>query len=310
MIFSVVIPTFNRAQVLKRALDSVLQQTLQDFEIVVVDDGSTDSTDQLLKGYQDPRLKVFRQPNSGLPSKARNRGIGEARGEWTAFLDSDDYWLPDKLKKVEAALRTAPTNTIAVSHWEEEHRNGAKTKTLRHGTPIPSEFLYERLLLLGNCFSTSAMVVRTRDLQAMGGFDTRAEFRIVEDYELWLRIARTRHPVVSLEEVLGVYSIQDDSISRDVEKLNQNLYEVLRFHIDQNISSATLRTLLHREAKARTLYFASREYYRMGQYRTSFDSDLEALKAFPFGFKKWAQLFLATSGVLKGSRPPSQPKEK
>ena len=101
---SVVIPTYNRAHILGRAIDSVLQQTHRDLELIIVDDGSSDGTAALVRGIEDPRVRYVHQQNRGV-SAARNRGIAEARAEWLAFLDSDDEWLPQKLERQFSALR-------------------------------------------------------------------------------------------------------------------------------------------------------------------------------------------------------------
>lgn len=97
--FSIVIPTYNRANKLKQAIDSVLSQTFTDFEVLVMDDGSIDNTSELISSFNDSRIVYSWEKNYGGPSRPRNRGINSAKGEWICFLDSDDYWKVSKLKK-------------------------------------------------------------------------------------------------------------------------------------------------------------------------------------------------------------------
>jgi glycosyltransferase involved in cell wall biosynthesis len=113
--FSVVIPAYNTADTLGEAIDSVLAQTRQDFEIIVVDDGSSDDTAAVAEGFGDRRIRVYRQENAG-PSAARNRGIAEALGEYVSSLDSDDLWLPDYLAEMGRALEENPRADFAYTH--------------------------------------------------------------------------------------------------------------------------------------------------------------------------------------------------
>jgi len=105
--FSVIIPTYNRREFLKKAVDSVLSQTFKNFELIIVDDGSTDDTQSLLDWYQESRIKYIYQKNHGV-AHARNRGLEKTRGEWVAFLDSDDWWLPRKLERADEYINRFP----------------------------------------------------------------------------------------------------------------------------------------------------------------------------------------------------------
>jgi len=191
---SVIIPTYNRAWVLKEAIDSVLAQDFKDFELIVVDDGSTDSTPQILDAYHQD-LMVIRQPNLGV-SAARNRGIAAAGGELIAFLDSDDLWLPRKLS---SQVNFFNSNPEAVINQTEEIwiRNGVRVnpKTRHHK---PSGMIFEQSLAL--CLvSPSAVMMKRSLLDAVGLFDE--DLPACEDYDLWLRIS-WRYPVYLIETPL------------------------------------------------------------------------------------------------------------
>ena len=191
---SVIIPTYNRGWILKEAIDSVLAQDFKDFELIVVDDGSTDDTGQILDAYgQD--LIAIRRPNKGV-SAARNRGIAAAAGKLIAFLDSDDLWLPRKLATQVAFFHSNPTALINQTE-EIWIRNGVRVNPkIRHHKF--SGMIFERSLAL--CLvSPSAVMMRHSLFEEVGLFDE--DLPACEDYDLWLRIS-WRYPVHLIETPL------------------------------------------------------------------------------------------------------------
>jgi glycosyltransferase involved in cell wall biosynthesis len=184
---SVIIPTYNRGWILTEAIDSVLAQDYKDYELIVVDDGSTDNTREVLDTYGQ-NILVLRQANKGV-SAARNRGIAEAGGQLVAFLDSDDLWLPRKLSRQVGFFNLNPD---AVINQTEEIwiRNGVRVNPKdRHRKP--SGMIFERSLEL--CLvSPSAVMIQKTLFDAVGVFDENLP--ACEDYDLWLRIG-CRYPV-------------------------------------------------------------------------------------------------------------------
>ena len=181
---SVIIPTFNRCSVILRAINSVLNQSHKDFELIVVDDGSTDQTDLLLSSLIEAGLiKYFKLQNIGV-SGARNFGVTKASSEWISFLDSDDEWLPNKLQDQIAFLQDEPT--INMVYTEEIWiRNGVRVNPRvihqKHGGWIFDKCIQQ-------CFIAPSSVLLKRNLfHEMGGFDQ--EFQVCEDYDLWLKIS-------------------------------------------------------------------------------------------------------------------------
>ena len=184
---SVIIPTYNRGWILKEAIDSVLAQDYKEYELIVVDDGSTDNTRAILDTYgQD--IIVLRQVNKGV-SAARNRGIAEAEGQLVAFLDSDDLWLPRKLSRQVEFFKSNPDALINQTE-EIWMRNGVRVNPKnRHRKP--SGMIFERSL--GLCLvSPSAVMIKRQLFDAVGVFDENLP--ACEDYDLWLRIS-CRYPV-------------------------------------------------------------------------------------------------------------------
>ena len=202
---SVIIPAFNRAHTLPKALDSVLSQTLKPREIIVVDDGSTDETNTVLANY--PGLCIISQDNRGV-SAARNVGIEKAGGEWLAFLDSDDEWLKEKLEK---QWDTICIDDKLICHTEEIWiRNGQRVNPMKKHKKFGG-IIYERCLPL--CvISPSSVMIHRSVFEDVGVFDESLE--VCEDYDLWLRIC-AKYSVLFIDEPLIVkYGGHEDQLSR------------------------------------------------------------------------------------------------
>lgn len=191
---SVIIPTYNRAWALKEAIDSVLAQDYTNFELIVVDDGSTDDTPSLLAAYGD-RITAIRQSNQGV-SAARNRGMDVSSGELIAFLDSDDRWLPQKLS-CQADWFSHHPNALICQTEEIWIRNGRRVNPKnRHKKPAGD--IFEKSLHL--CLvSPSAVMIKRGLFNRVGNFDE--SMPACEDYDLWLRIA-CRYPVFLIDTPL------------------------------------------------------------------------------------------------------------
>jgi glycosyltransferase involved in cell wall biosynthesis len=190
---SVIIPTFNRVRFLCEALDSVLAQTVPVYEIIVIDDGSTDDTEKTVRNYRG-NIRYLRQNNQG-PSAARNYGMREATGDWIAFLDSDDLWVPDKIQAQTDLIRQHPHLDFVFGDLslfdETKHDNEPEilNKTVQeymitHAADLKDFF---RQLLICNPIPTSAVLFRRECLLQTGYFDET--MRYCEDYDLWLRFA-------------------------------------------------------------------------------------------------------------------------
>jgi glycosyltransferase involved in cell wall biosynthesis len=204
---SVIIPTYNRAWIIKEAVDSVLMQDHKDFELIVVDDGSTDNTSDVLALYGEDVIVLF-QENKGV-SAARNRGIAEASGQFIAFLDSDDLWLPQKLGTQVEFFNQTPGALICQTE-EVWIRNGIRVNP-KNRHKKPSGMIFEPSLEL--CLvSPSAVMIRRELLDKTGGFDETLP--ACEDYDLWLRIS-CRFPVYLIEIPLIVKrGGHDDQLSK------------------------------------------------------------------------------------------------
>ncbi|MFH1415609.1 MAG: glycosyltransferase family A protein [Elusimicrobiota bacterium] len=195
ILYSVIIPAYNRAGFILTAVNSVLCQSLRDFELIVIDDGSTDETAGLIEGLDDDRLRYIRQEHSGV-SISRNRGLKESRGTFIAFLDSDDRWVPEKLETVDKAVRAHPEYNIF--HTRE--------KWFRHGRHLNHKEIHKKQN--GHIFETclklcsvsiSTAVINRKIFNEIGDFDETLP--VCEDYDFWLRVT-SRYPVYLVDKVL------------------------------------------------------------------------------------------------------------
>ena len=240
---SVIIPAYNASETVGQALESVFAQTYADFEIIVVDDASSDGTtgavNSLMRQFVDSSnrhessnppfdgaqdRRIIELPSNQGPAAARNRGVAEAEGEWIAFLDADDAWLPERLEVQLAAAAEHPdvalwcASTLALGERTRMTDDGGRMTEVEKDPSVvcrPSSVIRQIPLeefALGNPVATSTVLVRKNVLEELGGFDE--QFRGTEDYDLWMRIAAKR-PVMRIEQPLVCYREHAGSLSMD-----------------------------------------------------------------------------------------------
>lgn len=206
---SVIIPTFNRWSYLRQTIDSVLEQTYSNIEIIVVDDGSTDETSDCLQSYGD-RIRVISQANRG-GTVARNVGIAAAKGDYLTFLDHDDLMLPKKLERQVKFLESNPQLGAVHCRWQYIDPQG---DVLEKIGPLPEGDLFKTLVL--GCFLWSgAPVIRRESFERVGLFD---ESIWSSDWDMWLRLAQSGCRFGCVQEILGAYRIMPDSTMSDVSR--------------------------------------------------------------------------------------------
>ncbi|HXE79727.1 MAG TPA: glycosyltransferase family A protein [Vicinamibacterales bacterium] len=182
---TVILPTYNRAHLLRRAVDSALAQTFDDFELLIVDDGSTDETSAVARSFTDARVRYLRQPRNAGVSAARNRGLREARADLIAFLDSDDEWLPEKLALQAGRLERLPER-VGLLYGGVLNDDGAGGQWI--SLPSSRGRVYHELLLANVIHGTSGVMIRRSVVSTIGFFDERIP--AIEDYDYWVRLAR------------------------------------------------------------------------------------------------------------------------
>lgn len=236
---TVVIPAYNRVAQIRPAIDSVLRQTWTDFELIVVDDGSTDGTQDVVRGMADPRLRLIETPQNMGASAARNLGIAEARAPWVAFQDSDDEWLPLKLERQMARLLAPGAGFVAgycgmmiLGEIDGGTVGGTGRLSARY-FPAPEQTELEgdllEPLLRTSLISTQTLVARTDRLREIGGFDP--DLKALIDWDCVLRLAPLG-PIAFVDEPLVLQRFSTNSITRDRARKLASQIRVAEKHAD------------------------------------------------------------------------------
>lgn len=223
-IFSVIIPTFNRAELLRRALASVAAQTFRDFEVVACDDGSTDHTARVVDSFRDAMdLRHVREENWGGPARPRNNGIRAARGRWVCFLDSDDWWYPEKLARVRE--RTGDADVI---YHDVDFIGPRGTRRVRLPSRQVEPPVFRSLMTRENHIVTSSVCVRKSILDEAGPFSEDPDYVAMEDFDLWLRISLITDRFVLVPRRLGAYWEEAGNLSAAAERLIRGQEKLFR----------------------------------------------------------------------------------
>ena len=241
---SIIIPTFNRPQSLRRAIESALAQTLAPLEILVCEDGSSTETEKIISSFNQPQVKWLTTPHAGRPAIPRNKGIQAAQGEWLAFLDDDDVWLPEKLKEQVKLAQTTGCRAICSNAWLVQ--NGK-----RHGyyfdEPFRGKFTLSQLLRLNPVICSSALIHYSL-IEKVKGFPESENLLAIEDYALWLRVAALTDFAYSSEPLLEY----TDEPLKSIRKLGVTVQEQKR-RVLQDFSDLAINVQFEPISKPRYL---------------------------------------------------------
>jgi glycosyltransferase involved in cell wall biosynthesis len=238
---STIIPAFNASEYIAESISSALAQSHSRIEVIVVDDGSTDDTLNKCAAFGD-KITIIRQTNRG-PAAARNSGARIARGDWLAFLDADDRWLPEK---IEMQLRHIGSTSCGYTDRVNIGELGALSSIQSEGVALHHGEVFRQLLLDGNFITLSSVIIRKSLFADLHGFDERPSFIGVEDWELWLRVSN--HTKVSLvPEPLVRYRCHNTGLSKNVAAMHAAQDAVLR-SLENRVDRRTMRFARARSA--------------------------------------------------------------
>lgn len=236
---SVIIPTYNRAQVISRAIRSVLSQTYSDFELIIVDDASKDGTEEVVKRFRDPRITYFRNRVNMGGNAARNRGIRLAKGKYVAFLDDDDEWLPTKLSKQTSLLSKLPRSVAVV--YAGYKVLGESGRAFGVVSPRCEGYIFDELKERNCIGATSTAMVRKEVFDEVGGFDEELPYN--EDWDMWLRVARYHEFRYVLQPLVNYY-LSTISLSRNAPARIRGIELFFSKH-KQHFSSKKTRSIYY-----------------------------------------------------------------
>ena len=281
--FTVILTTYNRAMLLGRAITSILAQTLSDFELLVIDDASTDQTPAVMATFADPRLHYIRQTTNGGVSVARNVGIERATGAYIAFIDDDDTIEPTFLAEVHASLAQSPQSVGFLWTWKYvatqtatgENRKTLYTYEINHTHPLPGSDFLGKLRAGGN-----GLVVRSTAISEIGSFDP--QFRTHEDADLLLRLAGRYDYIVIPQPLYTMYEHRSARLTdRSLERTRTYELIIERYYDTFKRYPKLLSSRYH---------LMGRDYYRFGNRRAGRNYLCKAIQNQPFNLQYWLEL--------------------
>jgi glycosyltransferase involved in cell wall biosynthesis len=282
---SAIIPTYNYARFVGRAVSSVLAQSYADLECVVVDDGSTDDTEQVIAAF-GPAVRLVRQPNQGL-SAARNTGIRAARGRYIAFLDADDAWHAEKVSRQVALLDSHPDTALVgcgVRNMSADGETlGERVFDTQDSGPVDLAAQLRRIAVrdfwVGG--SGSGALMRREVFDEVGLFDT--SLKAAEDWDMWLRVA-ARYPVRNVQTALVSICLHGTGTFRDAEKFETNQWKVCTMALER---WPDVLTPVARQMQALILADAAGEYIQAGNTRMALRRYAASVRRWPMSRVRW-----------------------
>lgn len=278
-VVTVVIPTYNHAHFLPDTLTSLQDQTLGDWEAIVVNNYSDDDTIEVVESFADRRFRLVNFRNKGIIAASRNLGIALARGRYIAFLDSDDTWYP---RKLECCVPYLDMGAALVSHGlryigdiDRDVYCGPKSRAT-----------FDALLDKGSCITPTATVVRKSALDAVGRFSENPLIVGAEDYHLWLKLAKADIRMLFLSEILGQYRVHSGSQSALILKTLNSELSVVDEYLEAESRGLLLFWELRKKRRHGLAYYsAARAMHKSNQYRKALELYFLALGQRPFYFK-------------------------
>ena len=268
---SVIVPTYNRGQYIAQALESVFAQTFRDYEIIVIDDGSTDNTQEILKNFEG-RIRSLYQENQGI-SKTRNRAIKESTGEFIAFLDSDDFWEPIKLEEQVKILDSHPDVGIVYARMPIINENG---ETIGMKPAGVSGRNFRELLQVWGDLPTSTVMTRRVCFEKVGLFEPDLE--PMEDIDMWIRIAKFYDLYEVENKILAYYRRHEEQITQNRSKVYNGLVKIYT-KIYNTYPEAPRDIMVRRIVENQ--YLLAKEYYTQGFYKNTINNALSAILRYP-----------------------------
>lgn len=281
---SVIIPSYNHGHFIGEAINSVIKQSFKDWEIIVIDNNSSDSTQDVLSEYGDIDLRILNIENKGIIAASRNLGINHSKSEYIAFLDADDLWYP---KKLETCIDFLSEDYDMVCHSEKWVRNNQE-KEVHYGPE--NKATYDSLLFLGNCISTSSVVLKREIFSSVVGFSEDSRFISAEDYDLWLRISKDNKKIGFTNEILGEYRIHADNISKDKFKNMEAITSVVETHLKVMDTNDLKYFIKSKNSLAKIIYRTGRDLQKEGVFGSAIKLFLRAIVSFPLNIKFYIAL--------------------
>jgi len=297
---SVIIPTYNCARYLPEAIESVLEQSYQDFEVVIVDDGPTDNTREIVSEYVKKfsgKIKYFFQANSGAVV-ARNAAIKSSSGEYIAVLDADDIWLSGRLEEGVKVLEREPDVGLVHANISWMKEDGRVVSSPVRKKEFLSGRIFKEIFLRDAHISMPTVLVRSECFERVGLFDEHLTKLGCQDREMWLRVAQ-KYKFYYIDKVFGLYRMRSGSVSRDRDKMLKARYYV----VDKFCREGTVGFLLKNRALARIHSEVGNLFLWEGKFSGARREFWTSIMYWPLAFWSWANFVKTMLKVRpKGAR--------
>ena len=220
--FSIIIPTFNRAKKIKLAISSVIKQNYENWELIIVDNNSTDNTKDVVNSYNNKKIFFYEINNEGVIAKSRNYGIEKSLGDYLCFLDSDDWWDKDKLKHVNFAAQKGYSFIYHDHHINSPNAIIRKRKIVNKNLDKP---IFNNLIKYGQSFATSSVTVKKDIFEKIGCFDQDRKYIAWEDFDAWIKLSKITNNFFKINKSLSIINIDNSNLLDDKLKIkNTNLF--------------------------------------------------------------------------------------
>lgn len=274
---TIVIPTYNHAEKLNVALQSILRQTFTAWKVIVVNNFSTDNTIDIVNSFADPRIHLFNFKNNGVIAASRNYAMKLADTKFIAFLDSDDIWYE---KKLEICIEALNKGFDLVCHGEAIIKDGIKIRNRLYG-PLHSAS-FENLLFKGSVLSPSAVVMKLSFAQDIGFMSEDNSIITAEDYDFWIKLASKRNMKMKfINEILGEYHLYENNASNAIEKHNNAVINVVNNHFYSEVEKSIYNYCRYKKRISIVYYIKSRQYFEKNDFKNGFKNLFKLLLTFP-----------------------------
>ena len=285
-------PSFNSGKFIHKTIKSVVSQSYNNWELIIIDNHSTDNTLDIVRSFNDARINIISINNKGIIASSRNLGIKKSNGELIAFLDSDDFWYPSK---IEVCLNYLSKDIGFVCHsevWSYQNK-GKEIKRRKINYGHNGKTTFEKLLFEGNCISTSAVMIEKKYLIEAGCFDISNDLITVEDYHLWLKLLRNRVSIKFIPIVLGEFLIHGNNTSNAKSKNLNALSNAFEF-IYQDYENLNFKTKIKAiRRRAIIIYEGARGFQSLGEFNKSIILNFKAIFKWPFRLKFYLALLMS-----------------
>jgi glycosyltransferase involved in cell wall biosynthesis len=270
--FSIIVPTYNHAHFIGRCIESLLSQTYQNWEVIIVNNFSEDNTVEIVEGYNDPRIRLINNANEGIIAVSRNKGLDEAKGDWICFLDSDDWWYSNKL---ENALQYLPHFDM-IYHNLDIYKNNVKSQGVAKSRQLVGDMAKD-LIINGNGVVNSSVILRKSIANLVGKITTERALIAVEDYDYWIRVANKTNRFKYISKSLGGYWV-GENMSYSIKQIDREKALLEKY-------SSELNPKEKKAAISRQQFENSRLYHSLALYSQAKKNYLKSLSTNNLGRK-------------------------